>query len=69
MNLHLCKFNVCGFNDVQVIHNVNGYVHGITPNFNFMFLLKHKLKGNKVKKLGDLLWKNANIWTIDVTLS
>lgn len=69
MNLHLCKFNVCMFNDVQVIHNLNGYVHGITQIFNFMFLLKHKLKGDKVKKLGDLLWKNANKWTIDVNVS
>jgi len=33
---------------VQVIHNLNNYVHGTTPNFNFMFLLKHKPKGDKV---------------------
>jgi hypothetical protein len=33
-------------NDDQTIYKLNRYVHGVTPEIDFLFLQKHKLKGD-----------------------
>jgi hypothetical protein len=37
------------FNDDQTIYKLNICVHGVTPKIDFLFLQKHKFKGDKVK--------------------
>jgi hypothetical protein len=65
MKLHVMTYNVHGLNMEEDTCKLSYYFKGIHPRLDIIVLQKHELRGNKVKKVGELLWKEVSSWIIE----
>lgn len=62
MKINLLYQNVQGLNDPQKIKIVRNYVRRHTATLDFLWLQEHKLRGNSLTILRNLIWPGAEFY-------